>query len=464
VSGTINTRAGAGGTKTIASSNTSGTNTYVSSIFFDSDATVLSANSGAVVAFTGPAFDIKNHALLVIGSGNTDIKSPIINSTAGGSLTKSDSGTLILEGTNSYSGSTTISNGTLKLNGINGGAGAVTIGSGATLTGNGSIAGPVILSGAVKPGNSVGTLSTGPETWNGGASFTAEVIDATNVPGIGFDSLNITGGINLQAVSTNPFTINLVSLDSSGNPGLVSNFDNNSSYSWTIASTIGGGVTNFDPSVFTLATSTFSNDLAGGYFFLESGSLKVSFTNNHPPSAALVTLARPRDFSIKILLSDLATNWSDLDGDAVSLVNVFADSTNGVGNVTTNGGYLLYSPGTNGNVTDLVSYTIRDQRATYRPGDTIRTTSGNILITIAPDTNAQSVNITGIQTLPDGNTRISFAGIPNRTYLVQGATNLTFPIPWQTLSTNVAGTNGLWYFDDLDATNYSSRYYRSAQP
>jgi hypothetical protein len=43
---------------------------------------------------------------------------------------------------------------------------------------------------------------------------------------------------------------------------------------------------------------------------------------------------------------------------------------------------------------------------------------------------------------------------------VQAVTKLTFPLSWQTLSTNTADTNGLFQFTDLGATN-AERYYRS---
>jgi hypothetical protein len=80
--------------------------------------------------------------------------------------------------------------------------------------------------------------------------------------------------------STNQFTIKLVSFNGSGSAGNVTNFDNNSSYSWTVAS-VGGSVTNFDPAAFNIDTSSFSNDLAGGQFLAQAGSLNILFTNNH---------------------------------------------------------------------------------------------------------------------------------------------------------------------------------------
>ena len=63
----------------------------------------------------------------------------------------------------------------------------------------------------------------------------------------------------------------------------------------------------------------------------------------------------------------------------------------------------------------------------------------------------------------DGNPTISFAGVPNVTYWVQAATNVPSS-NWVTISTNVAGSNGLWQFTDIEATNFSSRFYRSYKP
>jgi hypothetical protein len=74
-----------------------------------------------------------------------------------------------------------------------------------------------------------------------------------------------------------------------------------------------------------------------------------------------------------------------------------------------------------------------------------------------------SPTVVGAVIEADGNVAISFAGAPNYTYWVQATTNLSSP-DWVTISTNTAGTNGLWNYTDLAATNYAQRFYRSAQP
>ncbi|MEO7297816.1 MAG: family 16 glycosylhydrolase [Verrucomicrobiota bacterium] len=76
-----------------------------------------------------------------------------------GSLTKSGFGTVFLQATNIYTGTTTVSNGTLMVNGRLG-ANSVTV-TGGKLGGTGSIAGPVVVKvgGTLAPGASIGTLA-----------------------------------------------------------------------------------------------------------------------------------------------------------------------------------------------------------------------------------------------------------------------------------------------------------------
>jgi autotransporter-associated beta strand protein len=80
--------------------------------------------------------------------------------TGPGAMTKQAPGKLVLTGTHSYTGPTTVSAGTLLLNGVLGGAGPLTV-TGATLGGNGFIQGPVTIqsAGRLTPGTSLGTLT-----------------------------------------------------------------------------------------------------------------------------------------------------------------------------------------------------------------------------------------------------------------------------------------------------------------
>jgi hypothetical protein len=57
-------------------------------------------------------------------------------------------------------------------------------------------------------------------------------------------------------------------------------------------------------------------------------------------------------------------------------------------------------------------------------------------------------------------TFVPMYGIPNYTYVVETTTNSLPTSNWWPVSTNVAGTNGLWIFTDPNATN-TMQFYRS---
>ena len=104
------------------------------------------------------------------GSHSIVYKAPLTSS--GGILVKAGAGTLSLNGTNTYSGSTKVAAGTLLLNGANTGGGMITVdGTGATLGGTGGTTSAVFVrNGTLNPGGNggaagsaanVGTLSVG---------------------------------------------------------------------------------------------------------------------------------------------------------------------------------------------------------------------------------------------------------------------------------------------------------------
>jgi uncharacterized repeat protein (TIGR03803 family) len=70
--------------------------------------------------------------------------------------------------------------------------------------------------------------------------------------------------------------------------------------------------------------------------------------------------------------------------------------------------------------------------------------------------------INGITPNPsDGSVTLDLSGGIGETYLVQVTTNLSSPVEWQTISTNVVDSDdGSWQFTDTDAPNYPLRFYR----
>jgi len=124
-------------------------------------------------------------------------------------------GTTVLDGTNTYTGLTTVSRGELDVNGSLSSSGTVSVASGATLGGSGAT-GSVTLSGGtiggtlntasisgsgtIAPGNSPGILTTGTLTGGGGLSFKFELKQSAPVYSSATDSKNdlvhVTGSLN----------------------------------------------------------------------------------------------------------------------------------------------------------------------------------------------------------------------------------------------------------------------------
>ena len=190
----------------------------------------------------------------------------------------------------------------------------------------------------------------------------------------------------------------------------------------------------------------------------------VPVVASQPPVAGLMTVTRPANVPLEVVLSNLATNWSDLDGGSVSLANVNLVTTNGVLlvplNVITNssGFYVITNTAYFGymnsrNVNDQFSYTITDSFGGTNIG----------LVNIIVAGNAGFTNsITGYAFGSASNVVTAY-GIPGYSYILERSTNLTV---WVNVSTNSAGTNGVInapdYFQDLEGVAPSPGFYRFA--
>ncbi|MGA2247187.1 MAG: immunoglobulin domain-containing protein, partial [Verrucomicrobiota bacterium] len=60
----------------------------------------------------------------------------------------------------------------------------------------------------------------------------------------------------------------------------------------------------------------------------------------------------------------------------------------------------------------------------------------------------------------NGSIALNLTGSPGSTYKLEAATNLTAPIDWFDIATNTLGTNYVWQFTDLQATNFRRQFYR----
>lgn len=157
-------------------------------------------NSGILLA--GGVADEVGEIVVTTNSANTvTINAVIANNGVGEiSLSKSGTGTLVLAGTNTYTGATVINGGTLEI----GGAGSLGNTYGGTITTHGTLLystsasstleGVISGTGSVtKSGPSTLTL-TGDNTYSGGTTLTAGTLHVDSPTALGTGALTITGG------------------------------------------------------------------------------------------------------------------------------------------------------------------------------------------------------------------------------------------------------------------------------
>ena len=281
------------GTLTLSASNSySGGSTISSGTLVASNAYAL---AGGPVTVNGGTLNLANInetvGAVTLGSGSISgsgtltgtsysVTNGLISASLGGSgtMTQNGSGTVTLLGANSYSGATAINGGTLKINGTNT-ASAVSVNSGGTLGGSGSAGAVTVASGGtLSPGNSPGNLTVTSSIWNNGGSYNWQVYDAAGVAGTGYDTLTITGALNLSSLTSGGFNINIWSLSSPGaTNGLAINFNALASTNWTLA-TYGSITGSFNTNLFAINTAAtngtagFANSFTGTFGIATNGS------------------------------------------------------------------------------------------------------------------------------------------------------------------------------------------------
>jgi autotransporter-associated beta strand protein len=399
--------------------------------------------------FSGPMIlSNLNRTITVTSTAPAIISGVISEATAGLGLTKAGSGTLTLSGNNTYTGNTTVNAGALNLTGSV--AGNASVASGAKLTGGGAVAGTLSVSGVVAPGSSVGELDAGALVLNPGGSYDWEVNSVSGTPGTDWDHLNVSGDIGVLSTTGSPFTIRILPPG-----GDIVGFDRDATNSWVIA-TAGGSVTNFDAAKFAVDDTAVTNDLGGGTFGVESGSLKVVFRPNHGPVASAASFTRGKNASLKIPIATLLGSFtSDADGHGRALSGLMSggianQTANGYG-LMTNATHIFYTNALD-NTSDSFEFVVTDL-APYRAGDTRRYATNTVTISV--------VDVTGTITITNasgGAMGLTFHGIPGYTYVIQRSSNVTFSPYYEEIYTNVAGVNGVLSYSETPP--YSPAFYR----
>lgn len=219
-----------------------------------------------------------------------------------GGLTKTGIGKLTVTAENTYTGETRVTGGTLTVSGSIASSSLTTVQGGGILTGTGSVGALDIASGGVlSPGNSPGTLTAADTTWSGGGIYVWELNSALGSAGTNWDLLDVTETLTIQSTLANPFIVQIHSLDSTGQPGALEDFDPTQTYSWIIASA--GNVAGFSSEAFSVNTSNFVNVPGSTRFSVTSDGTNIYLTYSAVPEPAtygaiialgLLTLAAAR--------------------------------------------------------------------------------------------------------------------------------------------------------------------------
>ena len=206
-------------------------------------------------------------------------------------------------------------------------------------------------------------------------------------------------------------------------------------YQWYKNSVLISGATAAN---YSIASAVRTN--AGNYTVVASNSsgsvtsIVATLTyNNTAPVANPSTYSRPAGYPLNIpIVGDLATYWSDADGDPLALTGGIS-STNGAA-VSYDSSYVYYTNANN--VADQINYTVSDGQTT--PGVI------NIIVRPPPTNSVAGTVVNG-----NGSVTLSFVGVPNYTYQVDATMDLAPPVVWTAVSTNTADIiNGRGRFTD----------------
>ena len=303
-----------------------GNNTYTGT----TNLTVAGANlfigNGGTTGALSPSSVITGSAgaTLAFNRSNTVTQGTDFASVIGGAinLTKQGSGALLLNGLNTYSGTTQVSAGLLHVTSsgsINNTASVIVNGAGSefrynagsaltkplTLT-QGTLSGTGTLNTAVtvgsnaihSPGNSPGSQTVQSETWASGGTYLWEVNDWNGAAGTAYDQINVTNTLDLTATSGSTFKIAVTGLTAGNAVGAVPNFSNTARKAFTIATS--GSLTNFAADKLQIDTASFSgsNALGNGGFVAAASGNDVSLT--FIPSAVYDLAATPNNAVILV--------------------------------------------------------------------------------------------------------------------------------------------------------------------
>ena len=145
--------------------------------------------NGAVTLAGDATIDVDTTSSLTVAGAIGD-------NSGGHGLTKTDTGTLILTGTSSYSGTTTVSGGILEVDGSIATSSEVDVNAGGTL-GGGAVGNVVSTGGTVAPADAPNVLHTGAFSLDGNSIYSVQLDGTTPGGASGYDQVVASGTVSL---------------------------------------------------------------------------------------------------------------------------------------------------------------------------------------------------------------------------------------------------------------------------
>ncbi|HSY19841.1 MAG TPA: MBG domain-containing protein [Candidatus Acidoferrales bacterium] len=313
---------------------------------------------------------------------------------------------------------------------------------------NGETIGSVTItaSGGTSAGDAVGTYTLTPSAATGGTfatgNYTITYFNGTLTVSMATTSVGISSSQNPSGFQAGvSFTATLPS-DATGSVIFLAS---NVAFSTNTLSS--GSATSLVTTSLPRGTNSIKAQYAGDGNYTGSTNFMVQIVTNHPPAATVMFVARNSGASVKISLSDLATNWSDVDGDTVTLSGINLTTTNG-GTLITNSTLILYPKAPTAN--DQFTYSISDAHGGTNIGIV------NVVLNGTTSSALSIASITG-----SNPTAVKAFGIPAYTYIIERSTNM---VSWVPISTNTAASTGdvnvIDNFSDLGGVPPTSAFYR----